>query len=135
MVTTDVCTATCGFVVLLAVPNGGHLSDPVVNSHEVGVLRELGDDFSYAHPLSLTCYHSDKHEALLWGSVHPALNLVEGFCEVPNAKGLAEMSAPFVPLSVAFTSSIPVGVGLVGGCIGRQLVCSDILEISVKDYP
>jgi hypothetical protein len=98
------------------------LSDSVVNSHEVGVLRELCDDFSCAHPLSLTCYRSDRHEALLWGSVYPALDLVEGFCEVPNGKGLAETSALFVPLSVAFTSSIPVGIGLVCGSIGRQLV-------------
>jgi hypothetical protein len=113
---------TCGFVVLLAVPDGGHLSDPVVDTHEVGVLRELGDDFSYTHPLSLTCYRSDRHEALLWGSVYPALDLVEGFCEVPDGKGLAETSAPFVPLSVAFTSSVPVSVGLVGGRIGGQLV-------------
>jgi hypothetical protein len=42
------------------------LGDSVVNSHEVGVLCELGDDFSRAHPLSLTCYRSDRHEALLW---------------------------------------------------------------------
>jgi hypothetical protein len=98
------------------------LSDPVVNSHEVGVLREPGDDFSCAHPLSLTCYRSDRHEALLWGSVYPALDLVEGFYEVPDGKALAETSVPFVPLSVAFTSSVPVGVGLVCGCVGRQLV-------------
>jgi hypothetical protein len=98
------------------------LSDPVVDSHEVGVLRKLGDDFSCAHPLSLMCYHSDRHDALLWGSVHPALDLVECFREVLDGKGLAETSASFVPLSVAFTSSVPVGVGLVGGRVGGQLV-------------
>jgi hypothetical protein len=98
------------------------LNYPVVHSHEVGVLLEFGDDFSCAHPLSLTCYRSDRHEALLWGSVHLALDLVECFREVPDGKGLAEMSTPFVPLSVAFTSSVPVGVGLVGGCVGGQLV-------------
>jgi hypothetical protein len=87
------------------------------------VLCELGDDFSRVHPLGLTCYHGDRHEALLRGGVHPALDLVECFREVPDGKGLAEMSASFVPLSVAFTSSVPVGVGLVGGCVGRQLVC------------
>jgi hypothetical protein len=54
--------------------------------------------------------------------VYPALYLVEGFCEVPDGKGLAETSAPFVPLFVAFTSSVPVGVSLVGGRVGRQLV-------------
>jgi hypothetical protein len=107
---------------MLAVPDGGHLSDPVVDSHEVGVLHELGDDFTCAHPLSLTCYRSDRHEALLWGSVYPTLDLVEGFCDVLDGKGLAETSAPFVPLSVAFTSSVPVGVGLVGGCVGGKLV-------------
>jgi hypothetical protein len=48
--------------------------------------------------------------------------LVECFREVPDGKGLAETSALFVPLSVAFTSSVPVGVGLVCGCVGRQLV-------------
>jgi hypothetical protein len=85
-VATDVRTATCGFVVLLAVPDGVHLSDPVVHSHEVGVLRELGDDLSRAHSLSLTCYRSDRHEALLWGGVHPALDLVECFREVPDGR-------------------------------------------------
>jgi hypothetical protein len=54
--------------------------------------------------------------------VYPALDLVEGFCEVPDEKGLAETSAPFVPLPVAFTSNVPVGVGLISGCIGGQLV-------------
>jgi hypothetical protein len=48
--------------------------------------------------------------------------LVECFREVLDGKGLAETSAPFVPLSVAFTSSVLVGVGLVCGCVGRQLV-------------
>jgi hypothetical protein len=72
---------------------------------------------------------------LLWGSVHPALDLVECFSEVPDRKGLAETSAPFIPLSVVFTLSIPVGVGLVCGCVGRQLVRCDILEISVRDCP
>jgi hypothetical protein len=65
--------------------------------------------------------------------VHPALDLVECFREVPDGKGLAEMSAPFVPLSVVFTSSVPVGVGPVCGCVGRQLIRKDILKISVRD--
>jgi hypothetical protein len=42
-VTTEVCAATCGFVV--AVLEGGRLGDPVVNSHEVSVVWKLGDDF------------------------------------------------------------------------------------------
>jgi hypothetical protein len=98
------------------------LADPVVDSHEVGILREVGDDLSRAHPLSLTCYRIDRHEALLWGGVYPALDLVECFYEVADGEGLAETSVQFVPLSVAFTSGVPVGVGLVGGHVGGQLV-------------
>jgi hypothetical protein len=119
-VATDVRTATCCFVV--AVPDGRWLSDPGVDSHEVGVFRELGDDLSHAHPLSLTCYRSDRHEALLWGGVHPALDLVECFCKVADGEGLAETSAPFVPLSVAFTPGVSVGGGLVGRRVGGQLI-------------
>jgi hypothetical protein len=69
------------------------------------------------------CYHGDRHEALLWDSVHLAFDLVEGLREVPDGKGLAKTSAPFVMLSVALTSGVPVGVGLVCGCVGRHLVC------------
>jgi hypothetical protein len=97
--TTKVRTATCCFVV--AVPDGRWLSDPGVDSHEVCIFRELGDDLSRAHPLSLTCYRSDRHEALLWGSVYPALDLVECFSKVADGEGVAETSAPFAPLSVA----------------------------------
>jgi hypothetical protein len=50
--------------------------------------------------------------------VHPALDLVECFREVPDEKGLAETSAPFVSLFVAFTLSVPVGISLVGGGVG-----------------
>jgi hypothetical protein len=100
-----------------------HLSDSVVNSHEVGVLRELGDDFSRAHPLSLTCYRGDRHEALFRSSMHPAFDLVKCLCEVPCGEALTEMSTPFVTLPVALTSGVLVVVGFVCGCIGRQLVC------------
>jgi hypothetical protein len=48
---------------------GRYLSDSVVDSHEVGFLRELGDDFTRAHPLGLTRYRSDRHEALFGGCV------------------------------------------------------------------
>jgi hypothetical protein len=54
--------------------------------------------------------------------VYPALDLVECFCEVADGEGLAETSTLFVPLSIAFTSGVPVGVGLVGGRVGGQLV-------------
>jgi hypothetical protein len=68
------------------------------------------------------CYRSDRHEALLWGSVYPALDLAECFCEVADGEGLAETSALFVPLSIAFTSGVSVGGGLIGGRVGGQLV-------------
>jgi hypothetical protein len=119
-VTTDVRTATCCFVV--AVPDGRWLSNPGVDLHEVSVFRELGDDLSRARPLGLMCYHSDRHEALLWGSVYPALDLVECFGEVADGEGVAETAASFVTLRVAFTSGVSVGGGLVGGCVGGQLV-------------
>jgi hypothetical protein len=59
------------------------LSDSVVDSHELGVLRELGDAFTRAHPLSLTCYRGDRHEKLFWGSVDSVFDLVKGLCEIP----------------------------------------------------
>jgi hypothetical protein len=102
---------------------GRHLSDSVVNSHEVGVLRELGDDFSRAHPLSLTCYRSDIHEALFGGIMHPTFNLVERLCEVLYGEALTETPTPFVAPPVTLTSGVLVVVGLVCGCVGRQLVC------------
>jgi hypothetical protein len=62
-VATEVRAGTCSFIV--AVPDGRRLSDPVVDSHEVSIFRELGDDLSRAHPLGLTYYRGDRHEALL----------------------------------------------------------------------
>jgi hypothetical protein len=102
---------------------GRHLSDSVVDSHEVGVLRELGDDFSRAHLLSLTCYRSDGHEALFRGSMHPAFNLVEHLCEVSYGEALTETPTSFVALHVTLTSGVPVLVGFVCRCVGRQLFC------------
>jgi hypothetical protein len=102
---------------------GRHLSDSVVDSHEVGILRELGDDFSRAHPLSLTCYHGDRHEALFRSGVHPVFDLVKSFCEVPYGEALTEMSTPFVLLPVALMSGVLVIADFICGCIGRQLIC------------
>jgi hypothetical protein len=110
-------------VVGFASSEGRHLSDSVVDSHEVGVLRELGDDFSRAHPLSLTCYRGDGHEALFWGCVHPAFDLVKGLFEILYGKVLTETSTLFVSLPVALTSGVFVVVGFIDGYIGRQLVC------------
>jgi hypothetical protein len=102
---------------------GRYLSDSVVDSQEVGVFRELGDDFTRTHPLSLTCYRGDRHEALFGGCVHLVGDLVKGLCEVPYGECFTETSMPFVSLPDAFTSGVLVVVGFVSGCIGRQLVC------------
>jgi hypothetical protein len=110
-------------VLVFASSGGRHLSDSVVDSHEVGVFRELGDDFTHAYPLCLTCYHRDRHEALFGGSVHPVGDLIEGLCEIPYKEGFSEMSTLFVALPVALTSSVLVVVGFISRCIGRQLVC------------
>jgi hypothetical protein len=101
---------------------GRHLSDSVVDSQEVGILRELGDDFSRVHPLSLTCYRGDRHEALFRGSMHPSFDLVKCLCEVPYREALTETSTPFITLPVALTSGVLVVAGFFCGCIGRQLV-------------
>jgi hypothetical protein len=101
---------------------GRHLSDSVVDSHEIGVLRELGDDFSRAHSLSLTCYRGGRHEALFRGSMHPDFDLIKRLCEVLYGEALTETSTLFVTLPVALTSGVLVVAGFVCGCIGRQLV-------------
>jgi hypothetical protein len=100
-----------------------HLSDSVVDSHEVRVLYELGNDFTRAHPLRMMCYRSDRHEALFGGCVQPVFDLVKGLSEIPYGEGLTETSTSFVSLPVALTSGVLVVVGFIGGCVGRQLVC------------
>jgi hypothetical protein len=68
---------------------------------------------------------------LLRDGVYPALDLFESFCEVADGEVVSETPAPFVPLSVTLTSSVPVGVGLIRGCFGRQLVCGDVFQVPV----
>jgi hypothetical protein len=132
-VATEVSAATCSFVV--AVPGGGRLGDPVVDSHEVSVFCELGDDFSSTYPLSLACDRCDRHEALLGGSVYPALDGFESFGEVADGEVVSETPASFVALSVTLTSSVPVGVGFIRGCFSRQLVCGDVFKVPVLCRP
>jgi hypothetical protein len=72
---------------------------------------------------------------LLRGGVYPALDSFESFCEVADGEVVSEASAPFVAPSVTITSSIPVGVGLIHGCFGRQLVCGDVFEVLVLCHP
>jgi hypothetical protein len=111
------------------------LGDPVVDSHEVSVFSELGDDFSSAYPLSLACDRCDRHEALLGGGVYPALDGLESFCEVADGEVVPETPAPFVALPVTLTSSVPVGVGLIRRCFSRQLVCGDVFKVLVLCHP
>jgi hypothetical protein len=99
------------------------LSDSVVNFDEVGVFRELGNEFTRAYPLSLTCYHRDRHEALFGSSVHPVGDFIKGVCKIPYREGFSETSALFVALPVALTSGVLVVVSFICGCIGRHLVC------------
>jgi CBS-domain-containing membrane protein len=55
--------------------------------------------------------------------VHPAFNLIERLCEVLDGEALTETPTPFVAPPVTLTSGVLVVVGLVCGCVGRQLVC------------
>jgi hypothetical protein len=71
-IVTAICwgaASTSGFVI-----SGG--GDSVVDPHEVGVFSELGDDFTCAVPLGLSCYRYDRHEALLRGGVYPFDDLI-----------------------------------------------------------
>jgi hypothetical protein len=67
--------------------------------------------------------------------MHPTFDLVKRLCEVPYGEALTEMSTPFVTLPVTLTSGVPVVVGFVCGCIGRQLVCRDIFKETVRMCP
>jgi hypothetical protein len=122
-------------VLVFASSGGRRLSDSVVNSHEVGIFRELGDYFSRAYPLILTCYRRDRHEALFGGSVHPAGDLFKSLCEIPYREGFSETSASFVALPVALTSGVLVVSGLISRCIGRQLICRYVFEVAVGSSP
>jgi hypothetical protein len=132
MVGTVVGAATCSFVV--AVPGGRRLVDPVVDPHEVGIFSELGDDFSSAYALSLTCDRNDRYEALLKGGVYSALDRLESFREVADGEVVLETPTPFDALPVTLASSVPVGGGLVCWSIGRQLV-GDVFEVLVLSRP
>jgi hypothetical protein len=102
--------------------DGRYLGDPVVNSHEVGVFSELGDDFTRVDPLSLMCYLGDRHEALLGSGVHPVGDLDQSLDEVPDRESLAETSAVFVSLPVAVTPGILVVGSFISWCVGGHLV-------------
>jgi hypothetical protein len=61
--------------------------------------------------------------------------LVESLCEVADGEAVSKTPASLVPLFVTLASSIPVGVGLIHGGVGRQLVCGDVFEVSVACCP
>jgi hypothetical protein len=101
---------------------GGYLGDPIVNPHEVGIFSKLGDDFTRADSLSLTCYHGDRHEVLLRSGVHPVGDLIQSLGEVSDGESLSETSTPFIPLPVAVTLGVLVISGIIRGCVGGHLV-------------
>jgi hypothetical protein len=67
--------------------------------------------------------------------VYPTLDGFEGFCKVVDGEVVSETPAPFVPLSVMLTSSVPIGVGVIRGCFNRQLVCEDVFKVPVLYRP
>jgi hypothetical protein len=72
---------------------------------------------------------------LLGGTVYSALDRLESFRKVADVEVVSETPAPFVALLVMLTYSVPVGSGLVCGCISRQLVCEDVFEVPVLSCP
>jgi hypothetical protein len=95
------------------------LVDSVVDPHEVGFFSELGDDLSSAYALSLACDRCDRHETLLRGGVHSALDRLESFRKVADGEVVSESPVPFAALPVALMSSVPVDGGLVCRCVSR----------------
>jgi hypothetical protein len=63
--------------------------------------------------------------------VYSALDSLESFREVADGELVSETSALFVALSVMLTSSVPVGVSFIHGCLSRQLVCGDVFKVLV----
>jgi hypothetical protein len=125
--------ATCSLVV--AVPGGRRLVDPVVDSHEVGIFSEFGDDLSSAYALSLACDHCDRHEALLRGGMYSALDRLESFRKVADGEVVAEAPATFAALPVALTSSVSVCGCLICWSISRELVGGDVFKVLVLGRP
>jgi hypothetical protein len=125
--------ATCSLVV--AVPGGGRLVDPVVDSHEVGIFSELGDDLSSAYALSLACDRCDRYEALLRGGVYSALDRLESFCKVADGEVVTEAPATFAALPIALTLSVSIRGHLACWSISRELVGGDVFEVLVLGRP
>jgi hypothetical protein len=113
-VASAVCrAATSGFVV----SSRGYLGDPIVDPYEVGVFSKLGDDFTCAVPLGLSCYRGDRHKALLRSNVHPVGHLIQSLIEVLDGESFPETLASISSLPVAVTPSVLVFGSLVGRCV------------------
>jgi hypothetical protein len=67
--------------------------------------------------------------------VYSALDRLESFRKVADGEVVFEPPAPFVALPVTLTPSVPVGGGLVCKCVGRQLVCGDVIKVLVCSRP
>jgi hypothetical protein len=128
-VRTVVGAATSSFIV--ARSGRGRLVDSFVDPHEVSFFSELGDDLSSAYALGLACDRCDRHEALLGGSVHSALDRLESFRKVADGEVVVEASTTFVALPVMFTSSVSVCRSLVWWSIGTELVGGDVFQVLV----
>jgi hypothetical protein len=61
--------------------------------------------------------------------------LVECFRKVADEEGVSKTPGSFVPLSVTLASSVLVGISLNRGCFSRQLVCGDVLKVSIVCRP
>jgi hypothetical protein len=63
--------------------------------------------------------------------VHPAGDLFESLCEIPNREGFPEMSASFIALPGELTSGVLIVVGFISRCIVRQLICGYVFEVAI----
>jgi hypothetical protein len=63
--------------------------------------------------------------------VYSALDRLESFRKVADGEVVSEPPAAFAALPVAFASGVLVGDGLICRCVGRQLVCGDVLQVPV----
>jgi hypothetical protein len=61
--------------------------------------------------------------------------LFESLCEVADGEVVSKTPMSFVLLSVTLTTSVPVGIGLIRGRFGSQLVCGDVFKVSVTCCP
>jgi hypothetical protein len=117
-------TTTVGFLVLYFVL-------PIVDSHEVGLLRKLGYEFGRMATWCSSPYHVDGHVALLRHLVGPCCDFVKGLIEVMDWHILQDVATSICSLLIVSTSSVLGICSLIGGCIRRQLVVGDVIQVLV----